>query len=596
MNPTPQQSNQKSYTISLNPAKYAHPYYNPVTKNNQAKPKIKFNFRKHLHKICFAVGVLGFVVPLITNPVYKEDEPEIQRNIKLASYTLGVAASLVGLANENSKKTMEQRRFDDMNQNAEYAIERHVKKLKFARDYQVEVIKSDIETLRDAQTAGAYGLPFYPQSLAPIAMSKMQQQNQTQELSHNNMGNISGVSSISQLFTLPQPGNEKVDTEYEEFAYNYPHDKKKRNYLGMLICGGMGDNKTSMLHKMQNRWLQREPDTIFYVCDPKYWLETIEQWRSNWCGLPVYSDVNKLTSLNIPHPSVYAALEPDLATWLKPLKEVMRRRSSEDREKFSSEEKLLRPDGSFRPVVVVIDDATTLIENISNRDDKAAVCKVINDLTTIGRSAGITMIFISHANTASETGLSTTALRALEPVIGTRFVQDKKSMEWFKGDVQELGVQKVLEQAHSKARNFATLWKECPYIPSASYSEHGMLDCMIPELTKIWHQTCPDGFLVQFYHERVAESLGYSSVNEMRQEPLDSTNASTNQEQYEAIKSLREWRQQNLESTSDEVLTKFAEITNNSIEHVAAFQEEIDMILKLDDTEFNSMFEKMFTS
>ena len=109
---------QKSYTISLNPSQYAHPYYNPVAKNNQEKSiKIKFNFRRHLHKICFAVGVLGFVMPLITNPVFKEDEPEIQRNIKLASYTLGVAASLVGLANENSKKTLEQRRFDDMNQN-----------------------------------------------------------------------------------------------------------------------------------------------------------------------------------------------------------------------------------------------------------------------------------------------------------------------------------------------------------------------------------------------------------------------------------------------------------------------------------------------
>lgn len=602
MKPTTQQpSNQtpkQSYTISLNPNKYTHPYYNPVKENKQVVPdKPKFNFRRHLHKICFAVGVLGFVVPLITNPVYKEDEPEIQRNIKLVSYTLGVAASLVGVANEHSKKTMEQRRFDDMNQNAEYAIERHVKKLKFARDYQVEVIKSDLETLRDAQTAGAYGLPFYPQSLAPIAMSKISQQNQTQELSHNNMGNMSSLGSISQLFTLPQPGSEKVDSEYEEFAYNYVHDKSKHNYLGLLVCGGMGDNKTSVLHKVQKTWLEREPDTIFYICDPKYWLETKKAWRSNWGGLPVYSDVNKLTSLGIPHPSVYADFEPDLASWLKPLKEVMRRRSSQDRDKFTNQEKVLRPDGSFRPIVVIIDDATTLIEKIKNREDKVSVCGLIDDLVTIGRSAGITLVFISHANTASDTGLSTTALRALRPIVGTSFVQDTKSMEWFKTPIQEIGLQKVKEFSQSKARYFATSWQESPYIPSASYTQPdenfeygGMLDCMIPELTKIWHQTCPDGFLVQFYHERVAESLGYSNVNEMRAEPIDSTNASANQEQYMAIKSLREWHQENLESTSDEVLSKFSEITNNPIEHVAAFKEQIDTILELDDTEFEKMF------
>ena len=551
----------KTYSIEINPTKYHHPHYNPEEKKSQRQP---INIRKHLHKICFSIAIASFTIPLLSNPIIKEDDPDLQRNIKIACYSTMIAASLVGYANEKSIKTLETRRYQDMNLNASYAINRHAIKLKFGRDYQVEVIKSDLATLQTAETAGAYGLPFYPQSLAPIAMSRFAPQQQQTDGNPVNMGNLD-----PNVFQLPSiDSNEEVNSVND--AYDYISDKSKRNYRGLLVYGDTGDNKTTMLHYVMNRWLKREPDSVFYICDRKFFSEDDPLWRGNWCGLPVYTDEKLITKPNVPHPSVYAKFQPDLEAWLAPVYEILENRTGEKKATATSEQKLINTaTGKVRPIVVLIDDATMIISGYA-KDKATRVNRLIDELTTLGRSADISVFFISHANTASVTGLSTTTLTMLAPVVGTSFVGDSNTMQWSKRPISPLGIQKCLENKSGKKRYFATAWNDNPYIPPAPYSSNGMLDCLIPELTKLWHQTCPEGFLVQDYHTKAIQSLGYKSIQEAREEvqrgvsPVP-TETKPEISEKDAIAQLRVWTTQNKSYSQNDLITKFSEISGKPI-------------------------------
>lgn len=584
----------KSFEVVVNPSKYQHPYYNPLVTTPTPQQDTKFNLRKldiqtkitkHLHKLCFGIAIAGFTIPLITNPILKENESDTQRNIKIASYSAMIASSLIGYANEKSNKTLEARRYQDMSDNSRYALKRHEIRLKYGRDYQMETIKSDLVTLQQAETAGAYGLPYYPQSLAGIAMSRFAPPQDSNSSPAGNMGNSNPYDS--NIYQLPQVSNSEA-LESVNDAYDYVSDKSKRNYRGLLIYGDTGDNKTTMLHWVMNRWLRREPDSVFYVCDRKFFSEKDPLWRSNWTGLPVYSDVKLITQLGVPHPSVYAKFEPDLEEWLTPVYEVLKNRSGEQSLTSTPEQQLINPTtGKFRPIIVLIDDATMIISGYS-KDKQSRVNRMIDELTTLGRSADVSVFFISHANTASVTGLSTTTLTMLAPVIGSSFVGDSNILQFSKRPISPLGIQKCLENQSGKKRYFATAWNDAPFLPPAPYGVNGMLDAMIAELTKVWHQTCPDGFLIQEYHTQALQSLGINSVQELRSKPIPKTELT----EREALEKLRDWAKDNLKDESNsenELVAKFSEISGKSFKELANYREQLQSVVTMTDDEFSKI-------
>lgn len=588
---------QKTYEVRVNPSKYHHPHYNPITSKSKPTQNTKFNLRKHFHKICFSIGIASFLVPLLTNPILKEDDPDIQRNIKIACYSTMILSSLIGYANEKSVKTLETRRYQDIDVNAEYRLNRHVLELKFSRDYQEKTIESDLMTLQQAESAGAYGLPYYPQSLANIAMSRFAPPQEPQNSLNGNMGNLD-----SSVYHLPQVSNtEAIDSIND--AYDYVSDKSKRNYRGLLIYGDTGDNKTTMLHWVMNRWLQREPDSVFYVCDRKFFSEDDPMWRSNWCGLPVYTDVKHITKPGVPHPSVYAKFQPDLEEWLAPVYTLLENRTGEQKATSTPEQKLINPStGKVRPVVILIDDATMIISGYS-KDKQTRVNRIIDELTTLGRSADISVFFISHSNTASVTGLSTTTLTMLAPVVGSSFVGDTNILQFSKRPICPEGIQKCMENQTGKKRYFATAWVDAPFLPPAPYDPNttGMLGAMIPELTKVWHQTCPDGFLVQEYHTKAIQSLGINSIQELRHGTKPTTNTTSKENPPEtqsaiseraAIAQLRGWAKENLKdevNSHNELIAKFSEISGTPIKELENYGEQLSAVVTMSDDEFSKI-------
>lgn len=575
------------FNVTVNPTKYHHPHYsNSVSQKQQPK----LNIRKHLHKICFSIAIASFSIPLLTNPIFKEDDEELQRNIKIACYSSMIAASLIGYANEKSTKTLEMRRYQDMNINASYAINRHAIQLKVGRDYQVETIKSDLETLKTAETVGAYGLPFYPQSLAPIAMSRFAPQQEQTNGTSVNMGNLD-----PNVFQLPSIDSNEEDTNNINKAYDYIFDRTKRNYRGLLVCGDTGDNKTFMLHYVISRWLRQEPDSIFYVCDRKYFAEKKDiTQRASWCGLPVYSDEKMIVKDGIPHPSVYAKFYPELEEWLEPVYKLLETRCGEKSQTATSEEQLINPTtGKFRPVVVLIDDATMIINGYA-KDKQTRVNRIIDELTTLGRSAEIVVIFISHSVTASVTGLSTTTLTMLAPMIGTSFVGDNNILQFTKRPICPEGIQKCLDNPSGKKKYFATAWTDNPFVPPANFSQNMLLDCLIPELTKLWHQTCPEGFLVQDYHTKAIQSLGFKSIEEVRSGVTPASlpvKAETKTEltEKEAIVQLRVWANQNETYSHNELIAKFSEISGKPISELGQYGEQLGAVVSMSNDDFGKI-------
>jgi hypothetical protein len=600
----------KNYTISLGKEQYHHPVYNDLSK--KSKDKKDFNWRKNLHKMCFGIAIASFAIPLMLNPILKEDDEELQRNIKLASYSIMVLASLVGVANENSIKTLERRRYDDMETNKNYALIRHAKKLEFGRDYQLVTARSDLQILNQAQGMGAYGLPYYPETLAGIAMQQFAPAPDSNSNDSVNMGNLN-----SSMFHLPSL-TESQATDDVNAAYDYISDKTKRNYRGLLVYGDTGDNKTTMLHWVQYRWLQREPDAIFYVCDRKYFSEDNPKWRGNWCGMPVFSDLKNIMKPGVPHPSVYANFKPDLEEWLKPVYTLLENRTGEKKSKATNEEKLINPvTGAMRPVIIVIDDATMIISGY-DKPKQQRVNYLIDELTTLGRSADISIVFISHANTSSATGLSSESLRMLAPIVGTGFVGDSNALSWSKKPISPIGIQMCLANSTGKVKYFATAWDtENPYIPPAPYTEsRGMLDCVIPELTKLWHQTCPEGFLVQEYQTQAIQSLGYSSIVEMRNgekivtvpavevtkekltEKLTTDNESNphiNQEETneltekQALTILRDWANQHEKYDKLSLVKKFSELSGISVDSLTEYGDNFVNLVSMEKVEFDKL-------
>jgi hypothetical protein len=559
------------------------------------------NIFKNLHVWLFATAAISFTIPIVTNPILKEDEPELQHTVKTLSYSVMLASALVGLVNESRHKVTADRRFNDMNVNIDYALKRRSLKFAFANKFTILTISSDLENLRTAQSAGDYGLPYYPETLSGIAMNRLQ------TASHNsNMGDVETDKRLFSVgsFTIPKPTTqESQELDYEKQAYAYIHDRKKRNYLGLLVCGTTGDNKTSIIHRIANSWLQAEPETIFYVCDRKYWSEkdNAPQWRSNWCGLPVYSDLKAVTSPQLPHPSVYAVFDPELETWLEPAYKLLVNRTGEHSSERTADEKLIdSATGKYRPVVIVIDDATSLIDKITDKVEQTRVKLMIDELVTLGRSSDIHLIFISHANTASGTGLSTEALGMLEPIVGTRFCQDERSLTWFKGEIQPVGVQKVIENAGEKKRYFATKWAQFPYIPPASYSDRGLLDCVIPELTVIWHTYAPDGFLPQEYHAQVFEKFNYDF--ETRTTKILDTQEIVNldeseQSQVDSLTAVRNWYLNEVnrigEVSNASISSKIIELFNVNETDAQNYLDDVKNVCSLSNEEFQKQMKSL---
>jgi hypothetical protein len=601
----------KNYSISLNKEQYHHPVYNDLS--TKTTKKQVFNWRRNLHKICFGIGTLAFSIPLITNPILKEDNEELQRNIKLLSYSAMTVAALVGYANENAVKTLEQRRFDDMKTNRDYILKRHSNKLNAGQEFDLLTIRADLKKLETAQSIGAYGLPYYPESLAGIAMQQFAPAPESQSSDSVNMGNLS-----VNMFHLPSL-TESQAKEDVNAAYDYISDKTKRNYRGLLVYGDTGDNKTTMFHYALYRWLLRELDAIPYICDRKYFSEDDQKWRGNWCGLPVYTDIKHIVSPGVPHPSVYAKFYPDLEEWLKPVSLLLENRTGEKKATSTDDEKLINPStGKHRPVIVLIDDATMIIGDYDKLKQER-VNRMIDSLTTLGRSADISIVFVSHANTSKETGLSSASLGMLSPIVGTGFVGNSSALTWSKKPISPIGIQMCLANSTGKVKYFATAWDtENPYIPPAPYTqERGMLDCVIPELTKLWHQTCPDGYLVQEYHTQAIQSLGYSSVVEMRNgekivnvsasevtqvpevnEKLTTDNESTphiNQEETseltekQALTVLRDWANQNEKYDKLSLVKKFAELSGMSIDSLAEYGDNLVNLVSMEKDEFDAL-------
>jgi hypothetical protein len=604
----------KNYSISLNKEQYHHPVYNDLS--TKTIKKTSFNWRRNLHKICLGIGTLAFSIPLITNPILKEDNEELQRNIKLLTYSAMTIAALVGYANENAVKTLEQRRFDDMKTNRDYILKRHSNKLNAGQEFDLLTMRADLKKLETAQSIGAYGLPYYPEALAGIAMQQFAPAPESQSSDSVNMGNLS-----ANMFHLPSL-TESQAKEDVNAAYDYISDKTKRNYRGLLIYGKTGDNKTTMTHYALYRWLLREPDTIPYICDRKYFSDDDKPlWRPNWLGCPVYTDLNAITKPGVPNPSVYAQFYPDLMEWLQPVYKLLEVRTGEKKKTATDEEKLINPiTGKQRPVVVIIDDATLIIEGIKKKNKTLAdrILFMIDELATLGRSADISIVFVSHANTSSGCGLSSETLRCLSPLVGTSFVSDSTALQWSKDEIRTEGIQMCQQNSTGKVRYFATAWQDNPYIPPAPYTqERGMLDCVIPELTKLWHQTCPDGYLVQEYHTQAIQYLGYSSVIEMRNgekivnvsasevtqvpevnEKLTTDNESTphiNQEETneltekQALTMLRDWANQNEKYDKLSLVKKFAELSGMSVDSLAEYGDNLVSLVSMEKAEFDKL-------
>lgn len=566
--------------VSINKNQYFHPVYSvkkPISRN--------INWRRHLHRVCFTIAIAGFMLPIVTNPLLKEDNEELQRAIKLFSYSSMLLAALVGWKNESDNRTIEQRRYDDMDLNKEYALNRLNKQHEFARSHMMATAAHDLKSLERAQGMGAYGLPYYPEALASIALQRFAPA--PQEQSENSVPAIT-----ADVFTLPSLTDNENKKTIDD-AYDYISDRKKRNYLGLLICGTSGDNKTTMMHYAIYKWLLKEPDLIPYICDRKYYSDPENiKWRSNWNGVPVFHDVRDIVRPGVPHPSVYAEFNPDIMTWLEPVYKLLVMRTGHQQLTASNEEKLVNPvTGKYRPVVILIDDATSLLGKLQsdNRQKYETVIHWLNELTTLGRSANITLFFIAHHNTAGATGLSTEALAMLEPVVGKSMLGDMNAMKWFKRPIIEEGANYVLNYPDGKVRSFATSWKDYPYLPPAPYTqERGMLDIIIPELTKMWLATCPDNFVIQDYQIQALGKLGIADVNQLRH---PSTTIHTQQEltEKQALAILRKWARENEVDDDDALIKKFSEISSVPVIQIADMGHQLRAIVDMNQDEFDSL-------
>lgn len=448
----------------------------------------------HDHTVPCLLGAIAVLLMIpVGTTVIKEDRPDMQWRIKLAVSLITFGLSSGGLYNEYRAATIKARKFRDADTNRSYQVQ---------RDQWMDVVEHE-DLNREAQAQrqlylsaishGKFGMPFANPAYLPQSLG-----GQTSELGAAPVSAamplstaVSGDMSGFEMPPAPPPGASPNGMTVEE-AYRYMHDKTKINNPNVLWFGDSGDCKTSAMHNALHSWLMDDALMIPYICDRKLFGEDNPMWRSNWTGLPVYKDIEALTANGHPSPSIYTNATPDLKRWLKPVYELVKFRMQS---KKTADPFYDKANDRRRTVLIVIDDATTIIEELENPADKAEIIRMLNSITTNGRSTNVHIWFCAHSNTSNAIGLSTTAITMMNPVMGASFCDNSSALQWTKKPFCQEGIDAARADQTRKARGFATAWPECPYIPAAPLP-NGLLGLVIPELCCIWHQHAPDGFIL----------------------------------------------------------------------------------------------------
>ncbi|MGG6264160.1 hypothetical protein ACQ4M3_01225 [Leptolyngbya sp. AN03gr2] len=556
--------------------------------------------RRHLHAIYFAIAFIAFFIPLLTNPLLKEEDPELQTRVKLLSYLTMTIAGILGVANELSTATLRERRLSDSDMNADFYLERQQRKLRFSGDSHKLTIQQDLRTLGTAQSGGVLGATYIPgQFQGAVGFPAVT----TIDIQPTALPISNQVKTLANSFTIPT-ANDTADQDNEEVvrAYKHIHDRSKRTSLNTLIFGSTGDCKTTAMHMMLHSWLQDEPLLVPMICDRKFFSSSDPNWRSNWCGLPVYRDIGIFTSFRVPFPSIYAAFKPDLEEWLHPLYKLVEFRCGGGK---LEDDPLYDPNTrTRRPVMALIDDASLIMSSYPN-DKRTRTMEKLKEIMSLGRSEKIDIFFIAHTNIDSELQIGSLALEMMEPIVGSSFVQNTNRMQWNKRPIEAEGIQRAAESRKNKARGFATSWEEAPYLPPANIS--GMEDFIIPELSIAWHKTAPLGFEVQEYHQKCF--LEYSFDFTKRDEfdlatmqkltnasetvPMSSENATPERDPWEndtisSLVAVRQWYRSQTEAPTDEaLLNTMSQVFEQSIAQVQPYLATMKRLIHLSDSEFS---------